>query len=232
MFLSFFWSHSFCLQSQASLHFISNPSWGNWFVGVGERQIAAPLNLKLASLIYSVCDSTQSKKGLQAYVFLFFLHFSLLRKRNIDSSERALWWDSKKKHYLNVSPNKMRAKGVKTCLIQPEHWSNFIASWERLYYIQFVFRSFLLDMLLLSSPHTHFPTQEGYWDLKRWIQTVVLRGSMKYLMCVCVCAWVCVYWCVGVWQGEGARAGAITWGVVENMRAAKYNNCRSPGITG
>lgn len=46
--------------------------------------------------------------------------------------------------------------------------------------------------------------------------------------CVCVCAWVCV----GVWQGEGARAGAITRGVVENTRAAKYNNHGSPGITG
>lgn len=103
-----FWSLAFSLlsQSQSSLHFISNPSCGNWFVDVGERQIATLLRPKLASLICSVCNLTQSK-GLASWCFSLF--FSVVQ------TEYWFYWENcvmrfKKKHYPNV--NKAEVKGV------------------------------------------------------------------------------------------------------------------------
>lgn len=49
---------------------------------------------------------------------------------------------------------------------------------------------------------------------------------------VCLRVILCVRIRGRLTQREGMRAGAITWGVAENMGAAKYNNHGSPGITG
>lgn len=67
-FLKVFLVSLFLFAVSLSLHFISNPSCGNWFVSVGERQIATPLNPKLASLICSVCNLPQPK-GLASICF-------------------------------------------------------------------------------------------------------------------------------------------------------------------
>lgn len=81
-------------------------------------------------------------------------------------------------------------------------------------------------MLLLSS-HTHFPTQEGFWDLKRWIQTVVLCGSMKYMACVRLCMSVCILVC-GSMTGRGSESRCNNMG---GSREHEGGQIQQPQVT-
>lgn len=166
LFLSLSLTHSVCRHCVLCI-FISNPGCGNWFAGVGERQIATLFNQKpkLALFICSVCHFTQFKR-LPVKALFLSLFFSIAQQ-NIDSIEKTLWWDSKEGLSKCKSKQNKKAKGAKTHFILQEDWSNFIVSCEWLYYIHFVSWHMCLEMPLLSSPHTskHFPMRESFWDL-------------------------------------------------------------------
>lgn len=86
LFLFHSFSHSLCLQSHSAMHLISKPSNDNWFLGIGERQIAPPFSQK--SQICFVCKSFTSTG--------FFFFFAV---QHIVNGIR------KKQHYLNSKQN-------------------------------------------------------------------------------------------------------------------------------
>lgn len=153
--------HSFCLQLPSSLHVYFQSKlwqlicWRGWKTNCYSVQSKTQTSL---AHLFCVSFNTVEKASTHAI-------FPLLRKQNIDSIEKTLWWGLKEALSKCKSKQNKKAKGVKTDFSQPKHWSNFIVSCVWLYYIHFVCWGLCLEMLLLSSPHTHFPKQESFWDL-------------------------------------------------------------------
>lgn len=167
------------------MHLISKPSNDNWFLGIGERQIAPPVRQK--SQICFVCKSFTSTG---------FFFCATLCKWN--QKKRALF-----KFQAKWKPKVLKhARFPAKALEQLHSLSSAIVLYPVCFRVVFAFGNSVSFINAVISLH-----RKALGNLR-----MDANNSAAWHVSVCVFVHFCLCGCVGVWLGQGVRAGAITWG--------------------